>query len=83
MESVFLPNDRGTTENALNLPNEILKKRQVELLDISQDQVDDPDFSSAFDPTSFVSEKTGRGPLKADWMVKQSGYRVQLFSYLY
>jgi hypothetical protein len=72
VESVYLPNDRGTKENVLNLSGEILKKRQVELLDISHDQVDDPDFSSAFDPSSFVSEKTGRGPLGANWAeVKQ------------
>ena len=72
VESVYLANDRGTTENALNLSDEILKKRQVEILDIGKDQVDDPDFSSAFDPRSHVSEKTGRGPLTESWMVRSA-----------
>lgn len=71
VESVYLPNDRGQTENALNLPPEILKKRHVELLNISKDQVDDADFSSAFDPRLFKSEKTGRGPITENWLVSK------------
>ncbi len=72
VESVYLPNDRGQTENALNLSNEILKKRIVEILNIAEDQVDDVDFSSENDPRTFHSEKTKRGPLTESWIVNTS-----------
>lgn len=69
VESVYLPNDRGQIENALNLSTEILKRRQVEIVDIANEQVDDQDFSSTFDPRAFVSLKTNRGPLSPSWIV--------------
>lgn len=70
VESIYLSNDRGEKENALNLPNEILKKRFVEILDIAKDQVDDQDFASENDPKNFYSTKTNRGPLNASWIVQ-------------
>lgn len=70
VESIYLPNDRGDKENALNLPNEILKKRAIEILNIAKDQVDDQDFASENDPSTFHSIKTNRGPLSGSWIVK-------------
>lgn len=69
VESLYLQNDRGEMNNALNLPNEILKKRAVEILNIAKDQVDDQDFASDNDPIKFRSAKTNRGPLDESWIV--------------
>lgn len=70
VESVYLPNDRGQTENVLNLSNEVLKKRIVEILNIATDQVDDVDFAKdSNDPREYHSEKTNRGPLTESWIV--------------
>lgn len=70
VESIYLANDRGQSDNALNLPNEILKERNVEILNIVNDQVDDVDFTSEVDPKTYNSRKTDRGPLKESWIVK-------------
>ena len=69
VESVYLPNDRGDKENALNIPSSILKKRAVEILNIAKDQVDDQDFASENDPSKYYSIKTKRGPLEESWIV--------------
>ena len=69
VESVYVPNDRGDKENALNIPNSILKKRAVEILNIAKDQVDDQDFASENDPSKYYSIKTKRGPLEESWIV--------------
>ena len=69
VESVYISNDRGQIENVLNLPNDILKRRIVELLDIAKDQVDDQDFASDYDPKLYRSCKTNRGPITETWMV--------------
>lgn len=64
-------NDRGSQDNALNLSSEVLKKRQVEMVDIANDELDDKDFESFIhDPKVTVSKKTKRGPLKDNWIVK-------------
>lgn len=70
VESVYLPNDRGQQANVLNLSNDIIKKRIVEILDIAKDQVDDQDFISDYDPKLYHSSKTNRGPLSESWMVR-------------
>ena len=69
MESIYLSDDRGQTQNALNLSKDILKKRSVEILNIVKDQVDDEDFASTNDPRTFFSSKTNRGPLTESWIV--------------
>lgn len=59
--------DRGTQENAVNLPAEDLTKRKVDYLNIACE-----DSSVAMekgeDPTKFLSKKTGRGNLKPTFM---------------
>lgn len=68
IESIHLP-DNGTTENALNCSKEILEQREIIVLDIfSEDNLDKKtDLKPETDPRIFKSEKTGRGPLAADW----------------
>jgi len=64
--------DDGSSENALNLTEEELACRQIYNLDL----VDD-DFQYSFenDPTTFKSEKTGRGKLTPDWKTRE-GYPI-------
>lgn len=38
------------------------------MIDIGNDPVERGDYKEAEDPTLFKSQKTGRGPLKGDWM---------------
>ena len=61
--------DRGQSENVHELDKKKLKDRTVVPIDIANDTVNAADFKKDEDPSTFVSEKTGRGPLKGDWMV--------------
>jgi len=67
IESLHL-NDNGNTENAHNLPPELLAKRKVVTIDIANDPVRSVDYKEEWDPSKFHSEKTGRGPLGEDWI---------------
>jgi hypothetical protein len=63
--------DRGTSENALGLSEEELKKRKVELIDIAKCERDPRKYRPEEDPKTFKSKKTGRGPLTdPDWIQK-------------
>ncbi|VDM47823.1 unnamed protein product [Toxocara canis] len=69
IESMHLP-DSGETENALGLSKDLLKKREVVMIDIYDDSVlKQPDITPDTDPRTFKSKKTGRGELTADWSV--------------
>ena len=64
VETVIKDNDRGQTENALDLPAHVLSKRLVDMVDI----VGDPGIESdAEHPGKVRSEKAGRGPLQPDF----------------
>ncbi|CAG8778955.1 1256_t:CDS:2 [Cetraspora pellucida] len=67
-ESMHIDNSRGEVENALNISQDLLEKRQVVIIDIANDSIDKKDYREDQDPTLFHSEKTGRGPLKGDWI---------------
>jgi len=69
IESTHLA-DNGSTPNALNLTEEKLAKRDVMMLDITQnDYLESKDLTLGFDPKKFRSEKLERGPLQAQyWM---------------
>lgn len=59
--------DRGTQDNAVNLPAEDLEKRKVDYINIACEDANvkmEPDC----DPTKFLSKKTGRGNLKVDFI---------------
>jgi hypothetical protein len=61
--------DCGDTENALNASKEVLKKREVVVLDIYDETHlnKKTDFDESTNPRTFESTKTGRGPLTEDW----------------
>ncbi|KAI9469586.1 hypothetical protein LPJ78_001078 [Coemansia sp. RSA 989] len=60
--------DRGDTENALNVSQEVLDQREVVYLDVADDsEVPKSACKPEEDPKQYKSKKTGRGPLKGDW----------------
>jgi hypothetical protein len=68
VESMHIADD-GSTENALKLDAEQLKKREVVKMDIAnRDLLDPKDYKESEDPALFRSEKTGRGQLKEGWI---------------
>jgi len=60
--------DKGQSENVHELDKEKLEERTVVPIDIANDPVNGADFKRDEDPANFVSKKTGRGPLKGDWI---------------
>ena len=65
--SKHIENDRGGLENVHDLTPEQLANREVIIIDL----VNEPHhygYNEAEDPTKFKSKKTGRGPLKADYI---------------
>jgi len=68
IETIHLP-DRGTTENAHNLPPDVLAKREVVHVDIANDNefLNAADIKPETSPSLFVSKKTGRGHLQPNW----------------
>jgi|ERR1712010_105595 len=72
IESNHFDNDRGEQENVFNLPKDQLKNRQVEIIDIrNNDLISKDNYLESEDPSKFKSEKTGRGPLEEGWMKSQ------------
>lgn len=59
--------DRGTQENAVNLPPEDLAKRKVDYLNIACED-SSVSMEKGEDPTKFLSKKTNRGHLKPTFM---------------
>lgn len=92
IQSMHLP-DSGETDNvshrrvapaevpqALELSREQLKNRTVQLMDIGNDPLDDPNTKNfdLFEPSKFKSVKTGRGPLVDDWIVRIAACCIEL-----
>jgi len=65
IETYYLP-DGGQTENIFKLSESELSTRVVDLIDVVRDQ--DQNYVAEEDLTTFVSEKTARGPLDKDWL---------------
>jgi len=65
IETYYTP-DGGQIENVFNLTDSELRTRVVDLIDVVKDQ--HQNFVEEEDPTVYVSEKTGRGPLQQDWV---------------
>ncbi|KAK6730531.1 hypothetical protein RB195_007160 [Necator americanus] len=64
IESIHLP-DNGCSDNPLNAP----EKREIIYLDICDDIIlGKCQYNPDTDPKLFISERTGRGRLKPDWM---------------
>lgn len=60
--------DTGKQDNIFQLPPDVLQKREVNVIDIANDPISSNCHSAAMDPKTYTSEKTGRGPLTADWI---------------
>ena len=63
VETMVLDDDRGEHPNALGLSEERLKLREVDYIDIVEDEVESEYIHSNENPSTFVSKATGRGPL--------------------
>lgn len=61
-------NDDGHQVNVFDLSEEDIKERTVDVIDIVKDQLYGSDYVKEEDATTFVSEKTGRGPLEENWI---------------
>jgi len=59
--------DAGASENILKLSKEVLKDRVVQYIDILKDEQQWFKGENDVLPSSYHSEKTGRGPLKEGW----------------
>jgi len=60
--------DRGQQENIHKLDGKMLKKREVEYVDIAAKRPDQALYSNESDINTFVSKETGRGPLQEGWL---------------
>lgn len=60
--------DNGHQDNVFKLSGSDLSNRVVDVIDIVKDQLFGADYVHDEDPTSYVSEKTGRGPLDENWL---------------
>ncbi|KAL6726918.1 hypothetical protein Aduo_008846 [Ancylostoma duodenale] len=68
IETIHLP-DRGATPNAHGLPPDELAKRDVVHINIADDNefLHAGDIQPSTTPSTYVSAKTGRGPLSGSW----------------
>ncbi len=67
VESMVLADDRGEHPNALHLSEEQLKMREIDYVDIVEDEVESNYIEANEDPAKFASKLTGRGPLKPEF----------------
>ncbi|KAJ8312057.1 hypothetical protein KUTeg_009430 [Tegillarca granosa] len=58
----------GKKDNVHGLEGDFLKSREVKVIDIANDPVSSSDYKAEWDPSIYKSEKTGRGPLKGQWI---------------
>nr|XP_012152055.1 PREDICTED: protein retinal degeneration B isoform X2 [Megachile rotundata] len=64
IETYYFP-DNGYQENVFKLSGSDLRNRIVDVIDIVKDQCD---YVKEEDPKTYVSQKTGRGPLTEAWL---------------
>jgi len=64
-------NDTGTQENVHNLTPDLLAQREVDFIDIANEEIAPAYYKKEEDPQFFTSKKTGRGPLTKDWKKTQ------------
>ncbi|XP_023246187.1 protein retinal degeneration B [Copidosoma floridanum] len=67
IETYYFP-DNGYQDNVFKLSGSDLRNRVVDVIDIVKDQLTGADYVKEEDPTLYVSEKTGRGPLSENWL---------------
>jgi len=61
-------NDTGIAENCLEVNEELIEGRTVDVVDIVNDKIPDHKYKEDEDLTKFKSNKTDRGPLNSDWL---------------
>ena len=66
VESRHLDNDTGNSENVFNLSPQELQNRRIVNIDIGSDTVENQ--PSDREPSTYLSEKTGRGKLAPGWI---------------
>jgi len=85
-ETRYIDGDDGKQENVLNVPKE-KQGREVDFIDIVTEKVDAKYYKKEEDPLLFVSQKTGRGPLKEGWLKdakpKMCIYKLQAVQFKY
>lgn len=67
VETFYYP-DGGQQENVFNLSQVDLQGREVDVIDPIKDEVSSSDYCEEEDPLLYKSQKTGRGPMKEDWL---------------
>ncbi|CAD5221268.1 unnamed protein product [Bursaphelenchus xylophilus] len=67
METIYC-NDAGVQDNVFNLSESELKQRQIDVMDFVNDPISSHDYTAEEDPRLYVSRRTGRGPLKENWV---------------
>ncbi|CAD5215318.1 unnamed protein product [Bursaphelenchus okinawaensis] len=67
METVYA-NDSGIQENVFKLSDAELKQRQIDVMDFVNDPISTHDYTAEEDPKLYISKKTGRGPLRENWV---------------
>ena len=71
IESHYL-DDMGTTENALEMPEKELKKREVIFVDVAK--LNGEQLPADEDVTKYHSEKRNIGPFAPEWYKTQSSF---------
>ncbi|XP_043462578.1 protein retinal degeneration B isoform X2 [Leptopilina heterotoma] len=67
IETYYYP-DNGHQENVFKLSGSDLRNRIVDIIDVVKDPLYGADYVKEEDPNSYISEKTGRGPLTEIWL---------------
>nr|CFW94245.1 Eka-PI transferase 2 protein [Euperipatoides kanangrensis] len=60
-------NNNGSTQNCLELSDEVLQQREVDYVDIAYDEIPAKHYKEEEDCRFFKSKKTSRGPLRPGW----------------
>lgn len=58
------------SENVFDLGKDELSKRSVDVIDFVNEKLEGADYVEDENPLTFVSAKTKKGPLEADWLEK-------------
>ncbi|XP_049819691.1 protein retinal degeneration B-like isoform X2 [Aethina tumida] len=67
IETYYFP-DNGHQENVFKLTGSDFRNRIVDVIDVVKDQLYGADYVQEEDPQYYISEKSGRGPLNAEWL---------------
>ncbi|XP_041348927.1 protein retinal degeneration B-like [Gigantopelta aegis] len=71
IETKYL-SDGGETENVFNMSPDDKRQRILDVIDIVNDPISSTDYRKEEDPKLYRSSKTGRGPLKDNWLEEYS-----------